>query len=300
LGVEAIDVYLLHSPVHWCRPIEYWIEAGAKCHKLGLVRAMGLSNWYVAATRTVFVILISTSCVVLRHLTACLVYSNADQVRRAVRAGKEHGVPVVVNQVHYSLLDYNSPALQEMHGACRELGVKVVGFSPIGQGLLTDRGMEAFDTNKPAKMLRLTPRDLTELRSTLADVSKRYGKTMAQVALNWCIQHDVIPLVGCRSPGQARDSVGCLGWNLSKEDVERLDRVALDRSTLESTFVACERFLMLKPVKSSFSFFRPSHPTLLLGPSWRRMLFVSLFAGVMVVCRTLDAFGFGSVVAIKD
>jgi aryl-alcohol dehydrogenase-like predicted oxidoreductase len=45
LNVPVIDVYLLHSPVHWCRPIEYWIEAGAVCHKLGLIRAMGLSNW---------------------------------------------------------------------------------------------------------------------------------------------------------------------------------------------------------------------------------------------------------------
>lgn len=46
LNVESIDVYLLHSPVHWCRPIEYWIEAGAKCYKLGLIKSMGLSNWY--------------------------------------------------------------------------------------------------------------------------------------------------------------------------------------------------------------------------------------------------------------
>jgi aryl-alcohol dehydrogenase-like predicted oxidoreductase len=46
LNVASIDVYLLHSPVHWCRPIEYWIEAGARCYKLGLIKSMGLSNWY--------------------------------------------------------------------------------------------------------------------------------------------------------------------------------------------------------------------------------------------------------------
>jgi pyridoxine 4-dehydrogenase len=156
-------------------------------------------------------------------------------VRRAVQAGKAHGVPVVCNQVHYSLLDYNSPALQEMQEVCRELDVKVIGFSPIGQGLLTDHGMDGFGSNKPARMLRLKPDDLSELRSALAEVAAKHEKTMAQVALNWCIQHGVIPLVGCRSPGQARDSVGCLGWDLAPSDVERLDRVALDRSTLEST-----------------------------------------------------------------
>lgn len=189
-------------------------------------------------------------------------------MRRAVAAGAHYGVPVVCNQVHYSLLDYNSSALQEMQAVCQKLDVKVIGFSPIGQGLLTD-GLTAasMETNKPAKMLRLKQDDLTVLRSTMKEMSQKYGKSMAQIALNWCIQHGVIPLVGCRTVQQARDSIGCLGWSLSKADVERLDQVALDRSTLES-------------------------------PAWRRMLFVTLFGLVMVSCRALDWLGYGSVVPI--
>jgi Aldo/keto reductase family len=235
------------------------------------------------------------SCWCLLSVSMCRC-SNADQVRRAVRAGQKHGVPIVCNQVHYSLLDYNSRALQEMHEACRELDVKVIGFSPIGQGLLTDRGMESFDSNKPARMLRLKRDDLTVLRSTLFDIATQHGKSMAQVALNWCIQHDVIPLVGCRSPGQAMDTVGCLGWELSKADVARLDRVALDRSTLEST---C-RYLWKSYINLGTYCLSPCPilRSVSIGPSWRRMLFVTLFAGVMVVCRTLDTFGFGSVVPI--
>jgi len=238
LQVSCIPVYLLHSPVH-SRPIEYWIEAGAICHQKGLIQSMGLSN------------------------------CNADQVRRAVLAGKKFGVQVVCNQVHYSLLDYNSKALQEMETTCRELGVRIVAFSPIGQGILTD-GMnsEKWDSNKPAKMLRLKPNDIDALRLVVKEMAQKYEKTMAQVALNWCIQHNVIPLVGCRKPSQARDSIGCLGWSLSKDDVERLDQVALDKSTLES-------------------------------PPWRRFMFVSLFALVMVVCRTLDYLGYGSVVPLN-
>ncbi|GKY98708.1 hypothetical protein MPSEU_000827100 [Mayamaea pseudoterrestris] len=238
LQIDCIDVYLLHSPVHW-RPIEYWVEACSICYRKGLIKSMGLSN------------------------------CNADQVRRAVAAGKRYGVPVVCNQVHYSLLDYNSKALQDMHTVCRELNVKVIGFSPIGQGLLTDGLTPAsMEKNKPAKMLRLKYDDLTILRTTVKELSEKYEKSMAQVALNWCIQHDVIPLVGCRTVQQAQDSIGCLGWQLSREDVERLDRVALDRSTLES-------------------------------PAWRRMLFVTLFGLVMVTCRTLDWLGFGSVPASR-
>lgn len=257
LQVDSIDIYLLHSPVHW-RPIEYWVESAAICKKKGLIQTMGLSN------------------------------CNADQCRRAVQAGKQvrttrmnvfswidafshlflkFGVDVVLNQVHYSLLCYNSAALKEMEATCRELNVKIVAYSPIGQGLLTDNlTLEKWQTNKPAKMLQLQWNDVQPLRSCLQGMSVRYEKTMAQVALNWCICHDAIPLVGCRSEKQAKDSLGALGWKLAPSDMEKLNQVALAKSTLES-------------------------------PSWRRMLFVSLFGIVMSVCRLLDYFGYGMVKA---
>lgn len=232
LGVDKIHVYLLHSPVHW-RPIEFWVEAAAKCRQKGLIEYMGLSN------------------------------ANADQVRRAVRAGKKYGVEIVCNQVHFSLLDYKSDSLQEMQKVCDELNVTIVGFSPIGQGLLTDNLTdEKMAANRPAKMLRLRRDDLEGLRSVIQKMSHKYEKTMAQISLNWCIQHGVVPLVGCRSTRQAKDSIGCLGWSLKDEDVKALDDVALDKSTLDS-------------------------------PSWRRALFVTLFGVVHVVCRALDSLGFG-------
>jgi len=173
----------------------------------------------------------------------------------------------VLNQVHYSLLCYNSAALQEMEATCRELNVKIVAYSAMGQGLLTDNlTLEKWQTNKPAKMLRLQWNDVQPLRSCLQEMSIKYEKSMAQIALNWCICHDTIPLVGCRSIKQAKDSLGCLGWKLDPSDAEKLDQLALSKSTLES-------------------------------PRWRRMLFVSLFGVVMMVCRTLDYFGYGMVKA---
>lgn len=232
LRIAKIHVYLLHSPVHW-RPIEFWVEAAAKCRQKGIIEYLGLSN------------------------------ANADQVRRAVQAGEKYGIPVVCNQVHFSLLDYKSASLQEMQKVCNELHVTIVGFSPIGQGLLTDNlTEEKWQSNKPAKMLRLKRSDIEDLRSVVKDLATKYEKTMAQVALNWCIQHNVVPLVGCRSTQQAKDSIGCLGWSLQEEDVKALDEVALDKSTLDS-------------------------------PPWRRAIFVTLFSIVNVVCQTLDRLGFG-------
>jgi pyridoxine 4-dehydrogenase len=232
LGIEKIHIYLLHSPVHW-RPIEFWVEAAAKCHRKGFLEYLGLSN------------------------------ANADQVRRGVVAGRKYGVTVICNQVHYSLLDYNSVPLREMQKVCEELNVTIVGFSPIGQGLLTDHLTdEKWASNKPAKMLRIERSDLDPLRSCIKEMSVKYKKSMAQVSLNWCMQHNVVPLVGCRSVRQARDSMGSLGWALYPQDVLILDHVALDKSTLES-------------------------------PVWRRSIFVTLFGIVNIVCRFMDQLGFG-------
>lgn len=72
LNIDCCPIYLLHSPVHW-RPIEFWVEAAAKCKKKGLLRTLGLSN------------------------------CDAEQVRRAHAAGKKYGVPVVVNQVRFPI-----------------------------------------------------------------------------------------------------------------------------------------------------------------------------------------------------
>lgn len=239
MQAPKIHIYLLHSPVHW-RSLEYWIERGAECKHKGLIDAMGLSN------------------------------CNAEQVRRAVAAGKRFDIDIVVNQVHYSLLDYQSENLQEMEQTCKELGVAIVGFSAIGQGLLTD-GLtaETYERNRPAKMLRLKYDDLKPLRSGLKRISQEYGnKSMAQVAINWCICHGVVPLVGCRSQKQAKDSMGAFGWGLKPEHVQELDQLALGRSTLDS-------------------------------PGWRRMIFVSLFGIVMTVCQMCDALGFGMVQQAK-
>lgn len=62
--------------------------------------------------------------------------------------------------------------------------------------------------------------ELTDLRSNLEHLASKYGKSMAQICVNWAICHGTIPLVGIRSLEQARDTVGALGWKLEQEKVE--------------------------------------------------------------------------------
>lgn len=235
MGITKASIYFLHSPMHLFRSVEFWVEAAASCKRKGLLDALGLSN------------------------------CSADEVRRAVAAGEKFGIPVIVNQVHFSLLDYNSPALQEMQKCCDELGVSIIAYNSLGQGLLTDNMDEVkFSHNKPAKMMHIEWSDLKALREALRQIADKHNASMAQVALNWCRSHNVIPLVGCRSKQQASDTLSALDWDLLSHERELLDRVALTRCTLDS-------------------------------PVWRRKLFVILAGVVMSTCRLLDLLGLGVV-----
>jgi len=170
--------------------------------------------------------------------------------------------------VHYSLLDFNSEALREMQKTCNELGVAIIAYNTIGQGLLTDKLTEdKFAGNLPARMLRIKSWDeLAPLRSKLrqlADIQNTPEKkevTMAQIAIAWARRKGTIPLVGCRSKQQAEDTLGSLSINLTKDEIEQLDLLALNRCTLDS-------------------------------PRWRRKLFVVLAGVVSSMCGLLDALG---------
>jgi len=237
MGVSQCPIYLLHSPMHLTRDIEYFVESAAICKRKGLMEYLGLSN------------------------------CSADEVRRAVLAGKKYGVDVILNQVHFSLLDYNSTALKEMQRSCDEYGVSIVAYNSLGQGLLTDTlTEEKFRNNKPAKMMHIQWNDLTLLRSALRRIAdtRSENTSMAQVALNWCRAHNTIPLVGCRSKQQAIDTLSSLDWELTPEQVAELDSLALTRCTLDS-------------------------------PKWRRKLFVILAGVVMTLCRWMDILGWGRV-----
>ncbi len=93
--------------------------------------------------------------------------------------------------------------------------IRIIAYSPIGQGLLTEGLTEdKFNGIRLGRMLGLSwgsPGPLWALRECIADTAKAHGRTMAQVCLNWTICHGAIPLVGTRSLRQAEDSLGALG-----------------------------------------------------------------------------------------
>jgi len=203
LGVKQCALSFIHSPVHPRAP-HVWIKGAAQAVQSGTLMALGVSNF------------------------------NAEQIRAAWKAAREEGVPLVANQIMFSLLVYQSAQLQETVHACRELGIEVIGYGGLGQGLLTaDLAPEQLGKHRLARRMRLTAADLVPLRDAISVAAKHHGRTMAQICLQWVRSKGVVPLVGTRTVDQLENSLGALDFSLTPDEVAQLDEVALGSSTFD-------------------------------------------------------------------
>eukprot|EP01041_Mallomonas_annulata_P004591 gene4591-9123_t len=191
LGVNQISLYQIHFPGLWQNEA-YW-DGLAECYHQGLVRAVGVSNY------------------------------GPKQMINIHKILKSRGVPLATNQVPFSLLSRSA----ETNGVLRtaqELGVKVIAYSPLAQGILTGK---FNNSNLPTGPRSLNSRvalfAVSSLLREMSDIAEERGKSMSQIALNWCIAKGTIPIPGARTVAQAIDNCGALGWDLEREEVLRLD-----------------------------------------------------------------------------
>jgi pyridoxine 4-dehydrogenase len=204
LGVDSIDLYFIHTPIHPL-PIEYFVQWACDAVDDGLIQHIGISN------------------------------CNANWTRRAHEVAKKNGKQIECNQIMLNLLVWKSANHRETVQTCRELGIQIVAYSPIGQGLLTDGLTESkFSTIRAVRMTGVQYPDLSPLRAEMERISKKHNNcTMAQIAMNWVRGHGAVPLVGCRSVEQVKDAEGSMDWSLSIKEIETLDELSLGLSLFE-------------------------------------------------------------------
>jgi aryl-alcohol dehydrogenase-like predicted oxidoreductase len=201
LQVASVALY----QVHW--PLEFWLgqkdlmAALATAVKGDRIGAVGVSNY------------------------------SAKQMREAHAYLADQGVPLAVNQVQYSLLSRGAETSGVMASA-RVLGVTILAYSPLAQGLLT--GKYTPEANlKPAGARWLDPRfspaGLTKLMpviQALQAIAEKRERTPAQVALNWLVaQGNVVPIPGAKNARQATQNAGALGWQLTPEEQGQLSQL---------------------------------------------------------------------------
>jgi L-glyceraldehyde 3-phosphate reductase len=118
----------------------------------------------------------------------------------------------------------------------REEGVGCIVFSPLAQGLLTDRYLEGVPPGSRGsrdgslKTDMLSEENLVKVRA-LNDIAKRRGQTLAQMALAWTLRDARVTsaLVGASSVAQLEDNVAALrNLGFSEEDLAEIDRYATD------------------------------------------------------------------------
>ncbi|HLO50113.1 MAG TPA: aldo/keto reductase [Kamptonema sp.] len=206
LQVEQITLYQVHWPFSFLMNQETLMNALADEVKKGRIQAVGVSNY------------------------------TAEQMRLAHKILASQGVSLATNQVRYSLLS-RQVEKQDIVDTARELGVTILAYSPLAQGLLTGKysaqeqpaGARKFDSRFSKAGLE----KIVLVMSTLRKLGKKYDRTPAQVALNWLIaQSGVIPIPGAKTPAQARENAGALGWSLREDEVSQLD--LMTRPWLES------------------------------------------------------------------
>jgi aryl-alcohol dehydrogenase-like predicted oxidoreductase len=196
LGLPAVDLYQIHGPIS-LRSHSELADALADAHEMGLVKAVGVSNYSATETRSM-----------------------------ALQLEKRH-MKLATNQIEFSLLR-RSPATNGLLPACQQLGVRPIAYSPLGQGRLTGK-YSAAAAPPPRRNFGKYPMTVvdgvvTELRRL---GEKHGGKTPSQVALNWLIAKGAVPIPGAKNRHQALDNAGALGWRLDDEDLDRLDRASL-------------------------------------------------------------------------
>jgi aryl-alcohol dehydrogenase-like predicted oxidoreductase len=193
LDLDHVDLYQIHWPSP-PMPIEHWVEAMAKVFKLGLVRAVGVSNF------------------------------SETQMRRASSILATHGIPLASNQLQYNLLnrkvEYNG-----LLDACHELGITLIAYSPIAKGALTGK----YTPTHPAPGIRrgrYNSAFLTRLQPLFGLVKEigqaHGGKTPSQVVCK-----GALPIPGAKNVRQAQENCGALGWRLTDQEVAALDKISL-------------------------------------------------------------------------
>lgn len=202
LQLERIALYQVHWPFAFFLSQKTLMNALADEVKRGRIAAIGVSNY------------------------------SAEQMRDAHQILAARGVPLAVNQVRYSLLSRQVES-KGIITTARELGVTILAYSPLAQGLLT--GKYTIDSAEtPTGARKIDPRfkkeglqKIAPVISLLRNFGEKYDRTPAQVALNWLIaQGNVIPIAGVKTAEQVRQNAGALGWRLSDDEIGELELVS--------------------------------------------------------------------------
>ena len=205
LGTDHIDLFQLHSydaktpPEEVLSTLDVLIRAG----KISYIGVSNFSGWHLM---------------------------------KALAVADRYGLPrYVANQTYYSLIgrDYE----WELMPLGLDQGVGAVVWSPLGWGRLTGKIRRGQPIPKGSRRNVKESNDigpqvndeyLYKVVDALDEVANETGKSVPQVAINWLLQRPTVStvVIGARNEQQLRDNLAAVGWNLTPEQVRKLDKAS--------------------------------------------------------------------------
>jgi L-glyceraldehyde 3-phosphate reductase len=203
MGLEYVDIFYSHRPSLEV-PLEETMGALAQAVRQGKALYVGISSY------------------------------SPELTRRAAEILKSEGVTVLIHQPSYSML--NRWAEKGLLSTLEELGVGCIGFSPLAQGLLTNKYLKGTPETSRAKLegsfLKgfLSEENLKRVRA-LNDIAAGRGQTLAQMAIAWVLRDQRVTsaLIGARNVEQLDDSLDAVkNLQFSEAELKEIDRYAVE------------------------------------------------------------------------
>jgi L-glyceraldehyde 3-phosphate reductase len=203
MGLDYVDVFYSHRPDPET-PIEETMGALATAVTSGKALYVGISNY------------------------------TTDQTIAAQKALAEHKIPLVIHQPRFSMFDRHIET-EGLLPVLDELGMGSIVFSPLAQGLLTDRYLTGIPADSRAAEGRwITANNISETylerANALNEIAKGRGQSLAQLALLWVLRHPQVTsaLIGASSVAQLENNIAALsGAALTADEIAAIEPYAV-------------------------------------------------------------------------
>jgi L-glyceraldehyde 3-phosphate reductase len=208
LGVDYVDVFYSHRPDPET-PIEETMGALATAVQQGKALYVGVSNY------------------------------SPEQTRAAAAALAEHKIPLTLHQPRYNMFDRHIE--DGLFPVLDEVGAGSIVFSPLAQGLLTNRYLDGNipSDSRAAEGRWLNAEKITdqylERARALEEIAQKRGQSLAQLAITWVLRHPQVTsaLIGASSVAQLENNIAALDSDpLTAEEIAAIDPFAVDGTSL--------------------------------------------------------------------
>ena len=176
-----------------------------------------------------------------KALYAGLSNYNPEQLRKASEILKRNGTPLLVLQPSYNMLN-RLPETSGLLDTAKEVGAGVVCFSPLAQGVLTDRYLDGIPTDSRAAKDHFLHKDsITETKvnavKKLRAIAESRGQTIAEMALSWDLRGDKVTtvLIGASRPEQIEQNVKVVNHlSFTESELQEIEKILAEYHAAEN------------------------------------------------------------------